>query len=108
MREITVKELVKVFEEKLIEVRQENEYESSITFEMSKARMEYDEEMDELCFTAGNYNTDGIGSVHISDIAGSVESIVEDDGEYILSFTNNISDIVISAFKTLEELEEDC
>ena len=60
MKEITIKELVQALQGKIIRVESADIY--GINFSFSKARIEYDEDMNELSFVAGNYNTpDGIG-----------------------------------------------
>lgn len=107
MREITVKEFVSAFEGQLVELSQEDEYGFGFSFEMSKAHMDYYEDDDELTFYVGNYNTNGTGSFSISNVEENIESIVEDDGAYTISFAHNISDIVVTRFKSMEELEQE-
>ena len=106
MREITARELATVFEGSLTEVSPVDYY--GITFEMSKARIEYNEEDKELCFTTGNYNKDGIGSVIIKE--SYIETIEhnEEDDEYVISFTSDITNVVVTRFKDLAELEKEC
>ena len=98
MRKVTVKEFVETLKGEILEINADDSY--GVTVQMSKARIDYDELMDSLTFTAGNYNSaDGIGSVtYDSDI---VESIVlaEDTGEYTISFTEYMPDITIKKFK---------
>lgn len=107
MRGTTVKEFVKAFENQLVEVRQEDEYGNGITIDMSKARLEYSEKDDELYFTAGNYNADGIGAFCVKNTEENIESITEDDGYYIIEFTHSISNIAVTKFKNLDELEKE-
>lgn len=99
MREVTVKEFAKVFEGVLAEVNTTDYF--GITFEMSKARIEYSKDDGEVTFTTGNYNYDGVGSVIIEE--EQIESIEydEESEEYIVSFVNNIPDITVSIFKEL-------
>lgn len=62
----------------------------------SKARIEYDEDMNILTFVAGNYNTpDGIGSVgiRIDDVVDAIR--LEDDGSYTIEFNQYMADINI-------------
>lgn len=98
MREVSVRELVEALKGEILEINADDSY--GVTVQMSKARIDYDEFMDSLTFTAGNYNSaDGIGSVtYDSDI---VESIVldEDTGEYTISFTEYMPDITIKKFE---------
>lgn len=105
MKEVTVKELATAFEGVLTEVNPSDYY--GFTFEMSKARIEYDEANGELSFTAGNYNLDGIGTVVIKEEHINSVEHDEETGEYVLSFTENVPDVVVSRFKTKEELEQE-
>lgn len=108
MREVTVKELVEAFENKLVSIESPEHY--GISIEMDKARIEYDEDTDELTFTTGNYNHDGIGSISI-DVEDSIDIIEIDDEEdepvFVISFTGYMSDVTIRRWKSLEELEEE-
>lgn len=105
MKEVTAKELATVFEGILTEVSPVDYY--GIAFEMSKARIEYNEEDKELCFTTGNYNKDGIGSVIIKEEL--IDNIEHDEETevYVITFTNDIPDIVVTKFKDLAELEKE-
>lgn len=96
MRETTIQELVKDLQGKVIRVESADIYGVNLSF--SKARIEYDEDMNILSFVAGNYNTpDGIGSVGIR-IDDVVEAIrLEDDGSYTIEFNQYMADIGIVA-----------
>ena len=107
LKEVTAKELVKAFEGKLVEVIQEDEYGNGIFMDMQKAQIEYDEMDDRLIFTIGNNNTDGIGLFSISNVSENTESIVRDDDCYVIIFAHNISKMVVSRFKSLEDLEKE-
>ena len=106
MKEITARELATAFEGILTEISPIDYY--GITFEMSKARIEYNEEDKELCFTTGNYNKDGIGSVIIKEEL--IETIEHDEETevYVITFTSDIPDVVVTRFKDLAELEKEC
>lgn len=96
MREATIQELVKNLQGKTVAVESADIYGVSINF--SKARIEYDEDMNILTFVAGNYNTpDGIGSVgiRIDDIVESIR--LEDNGSYTIEFNQYMADIGIVA-----------
>lgn len=97
MREVTVKEFAKAFEGVLAEVNTTDYF--GITFEMSKARIEHSEDDEELTFTTGNYNYDGVGSVIIKE--EQIDSIEydEESDEYTISFVSNMPDITVSKFK---------
>ena len=108
MREVTVKELLAAFEGKLVNIEAYEHY--GISIDMDKASIEYHEDTNEITFTAGNYNHDGISSVHINvdDCIESIEINEEDDEPvFVISFTGYMSDITITRFKSLEELEEE-
>ncbi|MBR5596642.1 MAG: hypothetical protein IKW30_04455 [Lachnospiraceae bacterium] len=105
MKEITARELATAFNGVLAEINTTDYY--GITFEMSKARIEFSEEDGELSFTTGNYNYDGVGAVVVKeDLIDTIEHDEESD-QYLISFTSDIPDIVVSRFKDLEELEKE-
>ena len=94
MKEVTIQELVKDLQGKTIKVESADIY--GINFSSSKARIEYDEDGNELSIVAGNYNTpDGIGGVgiRIDDIVECI--MVEDDGSYTIQFNQYMADINI-------------
>lgn len=94
MREVTIQELVNTLQGKTIKVDSADIY--GINFNFSKARIEYDEDMNELSFVAGNYNTpDGIGGVgiRIDDVVNAIR--LEDDGSYTIEFNQYMADINI-------------
>lgn len=108
MREVTVQELVKAFEGQLVNIEAYEHY--GISIDMEKACIDYHEDLNELTFTAGNYNHDGIGTVCIN-VDDSVDCIEIDDDEdepfFVITFTGYMSDMTISRWKSLEELEEE-
>lgn len=106
MREITVKELVAAFEGELVNIMSVDNY--GITIDMSKTRIEYSEEDNELSFTVGNFNYDGVGSVTFK-VDESIDSIKEEDGVYTISFcgSDHMADVTVTKFKTIEELEKE-
>lgn len=94
MKEVTIQELVKDLQGKVIKVESADIYGVNLNF--SKARIEYDESMNGLSFVAGNYNTpDGIGGVgiRIDDIVDSIT--LEDDGSYTMQFNQYMADVNI-------------
>lgn len=108
MKEVTAKELAVAFEGKLVKIESPEHY--GISIDMEKACIDYNEDLNELTFTAGNYNHDGIGSISI-DVADSVDIIEVDDEEdepvFVISFTGYMSDVTITRWKSLEELKEE-
>lgn len=95
MKKVTIMELVKDLQGKVIKVESVDIY--GINFNFSKARIEYDEDMNELSFVAGNYNTpDGIGGVGIC-INDVVESVtLNSDGSYTIVFNQYMADVTIT------------
>lgn len=92
--EITIQELVNALQGKTVKVESADIYGVNLSF--SKAHIEYDEDMNELSFVAGNYNTpDGIGSVgvRIDEVVDSIT--LEDDGSYTIVFNQYMADINI-------------
>ena len=108
MREITAKELVKAFEGQLVNIEAPEHY--GISIDMDKATIDYHVDNNELTFTAGNYNHGGISTVSI-DVEDSIASIEIDDDEeepaFTITFAGYMPNIVITRFKTIEELEAD-
>ena len=105
MREVTAQELAKAFEGILVDVMPEGCH--GITFEMTKADVEYREEDEELVFLTGNRATDGFAAIFIKeDWIESIEFDEESD-EYVISFEEDMPNIVVSRYKTLEELEQE-
>lgn len=95
MKEVTIKELVKDLQGEVVRVESADIY--GVNFSFSKARIEYDEDNNELSFTSGRYDTpEGIGSVGIR-IDDVVESIMlNDDSSYTIEFNQYMADINIS------------
>lgn len=94
MKEVTIKELVNSLQGKVIRVESADIYGVNLNF--SKARIEYDEDGNELSFVAGNYNTpDGIGGVGIlvDDVVDAIQ--LEDDGSYSIAFNQYMADVNI-------------
>lgn len=94
MKEVTIKELVNALQGKTVKVESADIYGINLSF--SKARIEYDEDMNILTFVAGNYNTpDGIGGVgiRIDDVVDAIR--LEDDGSYTIEFNQYMADINI-------------
>lgn len=94
MKEVTIKELVNALQGKTVKVESADIYGVNLNF--SKARIEYDEDGNELSFVAGNYNTpDGIGGVgiRIDDVVDAIR--LEDDGSYTIEFNQYMADINI-------------
>ena len=105
MKEVTAQELAKAFEGVLVDV--ESVDYDGFAFEMSKGKIEYREEDEELVFLTGNRATDGFAAVFIKE--DWIESIEfdEESEEYVISFEKDMPDIVVSRHKTLEELEQE-
>ena len=105
MKEVTAKELATAFEGVLLEVTPVDYY--GITFEMTKANADYNEEGKELVFTTGNCNADEFASVIIKeDWIDSIE-LDEEENVYVISFVENMSDIEVFRHKSSEELERE-
>lgn len=108
MRKVTAKELMEAFEGQLVNIEAPEHY--GISIDMDKASIDYHEDNDEITFTVGNYNHGGIGSISIN-VEDSIESIQVDDEEeepaFTITFAGYMPDIVVTRFKTIEELEAD-
>lgn len=78
MRKVTVEEFTQEVKDMAMEVVPE-EFEG-VMAEMSKARVRYDEEDEELIFCTGDYNHGGNASMTIR--TGTIESIYEDKRIY--------------------------
>lgn len=108
MKEVTVKEFMEAFEGQLVNIEAYEHY--GISIDMDKASIYYHEDSNELTFTAGNYNHDGIGTVSIN-VEDCIESIEIDEEEeepvFVISFVGYMSNITVTKFKTAEELKEE-
>lgn len=108
MKEVTVRELVETFGDCLVNVESPEHF--AISIDMCKARIDsYDEDSDEIAFTAGNYNVDGIASI-IINVKDSVDCIEMDDDDendpaFYIRLNGYMPDIVITKFKTIEEIK---
>ena len=105
MREVTAKELATAFKGILVDVEPVDYI--GITFEMTKATVDYREEDKELVFVTGNHNTDGGAAVIISEDWIDCIELDEEDNKYVISFVKNMSNIVVLKHKSLEELEQE-
>lgn len=94
MREVTVQELVKAFEEMTVNVESSDGY--GVSINMTKAKISYDEDFDELTFTSGNHNYDGVASISYN-VADCIECITfyESDRIYVIEFSQYMSDVEI-------------
>ena len=102
MKEITVKEFVEELKGVTVEVESIDTYGVSVSF--SKARIEYDEDMNELAFVSGKHDTQwGIGSVCYK-IDECIDCIsVDDNGTYTIEFSQYMSDITITRTQTIRK-----
>lgn len=96
MKEITVKEMVTALEGVLVSAKSVDMYGMFASFGFSRARLEYDEENNELVFVTGNYNNDNIGVVTYK-VDDCIEYILfdEDSGEYTVEFSQYLPDVEI-------------
>lgn len=102
MREVTIQEFVNDLQGATVEIESVDTYGVSISF--SKARIEYDEDMNELAFVSGKYDTQwGIGSVcyKIDDCIDCIS--VDDNGVYTIEFSRYMSDITITRTQTIRK-----
>lgn len=66
MRTLTLEELGRELQEKEWTLESKHEYEAAILIEMEKAVGFYEEDSEELTFTAGNRLKEGLGSLRIT------------------------------------------
>lgn len=94
MTEVTVQEFVKAFEEMTVNVESIDGY--GVSVNMTKARLTYDGDFDELTFTSGNHNYEGVASVsyHVKDCIECI-TFDEDNGTYTIEFSQYIPDVEI-------------
>lgn len=104
MKKVTIQEFVKVLEGEIVEVKSVDVYGVNVNF--SKARIEYDENMNELSFVTGRHDLEcGLGGVgYIVDEV--IESItLEDDGSYTIQFNQYMSDVMINTRHNVKKAE---
>lgn len=94
MKEVTVNEMVTALEGVLVSAESIDMYGVFVSF--GRARLEYEEENNELSFVAGNYNNDGIGAVTYK-VDDCIERITfdEDSEEYTIEFSQYMPDVEI-------------
>lgn len=92
--EATVQELVKAFEGMTVNVESSDDY--GVSVNMTKAKISYDEDFDELTFTSGNHNYDGVASISYN-VRDCIECITldEDNGTYTIEFSQYMPDVEI-------------
>lgn len=99
-REVSLKELVKTFEGKYINVLSVDYY--GISIEVHKGTLEYEDDLKpELYLVNRDKENNVTGSVCIDE--EFIEFIEENNGIYTISFSIGIADINISEYKTLEQ-----
>lgn len=94
MREVTVKEFVKAFEGMTVNVESIDGY--GVSVNITKARIDYDGDFNEITFTSGNHNYDCVASVSYN-VADCIKSIMfdEDNGTYTIEFSQYMADVEI-------------
>lgn len=94
MKEITVKEFMQAVNNGVYDVESMDTY--GVHIEMSKARISYDEDFDEINFTSGNHNKDGLGSITYN-VENCIEciSVDEESGVYTIEFSQYMADVEI-------------
>lgn len=102
MKKITVNEMVTALEGVLVNLESVDGY--GVSVNMTKARVTYDGDFDEITFTSGNHNYDGIASISYN-VADCIEVITldEDNGTYTIEFSQYMSDILISTTKIIRK-----
>jgi len=98
LREVTAKELVTAFKGVLVDIVPVDYI--GITFEMTKANIDYREEDKELVFVTGNHNTDGGAAIILNENWIDCIEFDEEDNVYVISFVENMSDIEVFRKKT--------
>ena len=88
MRTLTLEELGRELQEKEWTLESKHEYEAAILIEMEKAVGFYEEDSEELTFTAGN-RLKREAKVHYALLKPMVYGITEQDGIYTMTFTDS-------------------
>lgn len=93
MKEITVKEFIEAVSNGVYAIESDDTY--GIRIEMSRAKISYDEEYNELAFVSAACNN-GV-SVITFNVEDSIESISVDDesGIYTIEFKQYMSDVEV-------------
>lgn len=100
---VTMKELVTAFEGKYVNISPTDHY--GIAIEMHRGTIEYEDELKpELWLVSRDSENNVTGSLCIDE--DSIESIEEHNGTYTISFTLCVTDIDISEYKSLEQLQK--
>lgn len=94
MREVTVSEMVTALEGVLVNLERVDGYGCSVN--MTKARLTYDGDFDEITFTSGNHNYEGVASVsyNVEDCIQCI-TLDEENETYTIEFSQYMPDVEI-------------
>lgn len=104
MKEVTIQEFVKDLQGKKVNVESVDIYGVNVSFFM--ARVEYDEDTNELSFVAGRHDSEwGFGGIsyRVDDVVESIT--LNDDGSYQIEFNQYMADILIEIIHSLKAVE---
>lgn len=104
MKEATIQELVKDLQGKTVKVESVDVYGVNVSFFM--ARVEYNEEDNELSFVSGRHDSEwGFGGIsyRVDDVVESIT--LNDDGSYQIEFNQYMADILIETTHSLKAVE---
>ena len=103
-KEVSMKELAQAFEGKYINVSSTDHY--GIAIEMTRGTIEYEDDLKpELWLVSRDNQNNVTGTVTIDEDV--IETIEESNGTYTISFTVGMTDIDISEYKSLEQLQKE-
>ena len=103
-REVSMKELAQAFEGKYVNVSSVDHY--GIAIEMTRGTVEYGDDLKpELWLVSRDSENNVTGSVTFDEDV--IEAIEESNSTYTISFTVGMTDIEISEYKSLEQLQKE-
>ena len=103
-RGVSMKELAQAFEGKYINVSSVDHY--GIAIEMTRGTIEYEDDLKpELWLVSRDSENNVTGSVTIDEDV--IEAIEEFNGTYTISFSIAMTDVDISEYKSLEQLQKE-
>lgn len=94
MKEITMKEFMQAVNNGVYDVESVDIY--GVHIEMSKARISYDVDFNELIFTSGNHNESGLSSIayNVEDCIECI-SVDEESRTYTIGFSQYMADVEV-------------
>ena len=94
-KELTLNDFVEITKSGSYNIEQEDTW--NISIEMTKVTISYDEDFGEITFCCGNHSKDGLASFSFK--TELIDTIIEENESYIISFNEIMSSLIITENK---------